>query len=89
MKVIWRKAALGDLDEIWHYVAKDNSAAASKLEARIRQRVMMLADFPLSAPEVANGQHRLVVAGTAYIVMYRVQKRRVVVDAVFHGARNR
>jgi toxin ParE1/3/4 len=90
MKVIWRRAALRDLNDIWNYIANDNPAAATRLEQRIRQRVTAQADFPLAAQKNARGSgFRMPVAGTRYIVIYRVERQGLIVDAVFHGARDR
>ena len=90
MKVIWRKAALRDLDGIWRHIASDNQLAATRNEQRIRERVNSLADFPHAAPKNECGPgFRLVISRTRYIVIYRVESGNIYVDAVFHGARDR
>lgn len=88
MRVVWTRPAARDLEAIGDFVAKDNPAAAATLVARLMDAARRLADHPESgrAGRVA-GTRELVVAGTPFVVPYRVREGRVEVLAVFHGAR--
>src|ERR1700733_276528 len=46
MEIIWRAAALNDLEEIRRLIAQDNPPAASRVRALIRATVERLADHP-------------------------------------------
>jgi toxin ParE1/3/4 len=88
VRVRWSRPASRHLDEIGDYVARDSPAAANRLVNTILDRVDTLAEHPHlgRAGRVADTRE-LVVAGTPYIVAYRVRLRHVEVLAVFHGAR--
>jgi toxin ParE1/3/4 len=88
VKVRWSRPASLHLDEIGDCVARDSAAAANRLVNTIMERVETLAVHPhLGKVGRVAGTRELVVAGTPYIVAYRVRLGQVEVLAVFHGAR--
>ena len=88
MRIRWSRPASTHLDEIGDYVARDSPAAAHRLVNVIVDRVETLSKHPHlgRAGRVADTRE-LVVAGTPYIVAYRVRLDKVEILAVFHGAR--
>jgi addiction module RelE/StbE family toxin len=75
------------LDDIKERIAGDNPAAAARMVARIRDAVSHLARFPASGrPGRVVGTRELVIAGTPYIVPYRVKGDAVQIITILHGA---
>ena len=88
MRVRWLRTALTNLDAEAEYIAEDNPAAAGRTVQRILRAVKLLEKNPAvgRAGRVA-GTRELVVAGTPYILPYRVRGEAVEILRVFHGAR--
>ncbi|MGA8402255.1 MAG: type II toxin-antitoxin system RelE/ParE family toxin [Stellaceae bacterium] len=75
------------LEDINERIAADNPAAAARMIARIRDAVNRLARFPASgSPGRVAGTRELVIAGTPYIVPYRVTGDAVQIITILHGA---
>jgi toxin ParE1/3/4 len=88
MEIIWRRVALNDLEGIRRYIAHENPTASARIRATIRNAVEQLADHPhLGRPGRVEGTRELVIAGTPFIVVYRVHNNRVRILSVIHGAR--
>jgi toxin ParE1/3/4 len=88
VRVRWLRTALTNLDAEAEYIAEDNPAAAGRTVQRILRAVKLLEKNPAvgRAGRVA-GTRELVVAGTPYILPYRVRGEAVEILRVFHGAR--
>ena len=89
MKVLWTRAALGHLTDIYEHIARDSRRYAKRMVDRITARSKQIASFPESAPvvaEYADPEVREVLAGP-YRVIYRIESEAVVVLAVIHAAR--
>src|ERR1017187_6767976 len=81
----WLRRALLDLEDAHSYVAADNPAAWSN-----RSRIGMLQLFRhpnLGRAGRVPGTRELVIAGTPFLVVYRLEADRAVVLTVLHGAR--
>jgi len=88
LKVQWLKRALANLEAEAEYISRDSHAAAQRVVMEIEQAVHLLASHPaLGRAGRVEGTRELVVAGTPYIVPYRVRGGRVEVLRVFHAAR--
>ncbi len=88
MRVVWSPQARLDLREIYLYLAADNPAAASALQARIKQGVELLRANPhIGRPGRVTGTRELVISGTAYIVPYQIRNKRLELLRVYHTAR--
>ena len=88
MRIRWTRPALADLEATGDFIARDNPAAAEGLVVSVVASVDKLRDHPhLGRPGRLTGTRELVVAGTPYIVPYRVRGDEVEILAVFHGAR--
>lgn len=93
-KVLYSRAAIGDLDGIAEWVAGETGDAdgARRVVRRIVERVGLLGDFPEMGRELpetigAGIGYRHLVAG-AWRVFYRVGEDAVWVDRVLHSRRN-
>jgi toxin ParE1/3/4 len=90
MRIIWSKTAIANLEEIRQYIEHDQPAAARRVAQRILASVERLARQPsLGRPGREPDTRELVVAGTPYIVPYRVQRDRVAILAVLHASQDR
>lgn len=88
MRVTFRARTLRHLRQIESYVAAGSPAAAGRLMARIERAILSLAEHPLSAPVGSvPGTRQLTMAGTSYLVIYRVDHDGITVLAVLHAAR--
>jgi toxin ParE1/3/4 len=88
LRVRWLRRALRDLLDAHQYVELDNRSTARRLVDQIEAGVLRLPEFPLMgrAGRVA-GTRELVIAGTPYLVVYRIGVNRVEILTVIHGAR--
>jgi toxin ParE1/3/4 len=87
VEIIWRRVALNDLEGIRRYITHENPAGA-RIRAAIRNAVEQLADHPhLGRPGRVEGTRELVIAGTPFIVAYRVLSNSLRILSVIHGAR--
>ena len=88
MDIVWRPAALDDLEAARRYIAEDNPRAASRVYAAIVAAVGRLADHTrLGRPGRVEGTRELVVPRTPYIVAYAVSDEQVMILSVMHSAR--
>lgn len=84
----WLRRALRDLEDAYLYVAADKPAAARRLVEQIEEGVGQLSLYPnLGRPGRVPGTRELAIAGTPFLVVYRLDGDRTVVLAVLHGAR--
>jgi toxin ParE1/3/4 len=88
VEIVWSALARPRLREIRAYVARDKPEAAERLGMRIVAVVEALRSHPyLGRAGAEHGIRELVIGGTPYIVLYRVQGRRVIISTVWHAAR--
>jgi toxin ParE1/3/4 len=87
LSVRWLRAALHFLEAQAAFVADDNPRAARERVARVRTAVEHLRDHPkLGLVGRVPATRELIVAGTPYIIPYRVRNGAVVILRLFHGA---
>ncbi len=68
------------------YHKQDNESAAQQLVARIFSAVGMLTRHPLAGREGRmKGTRKLAVAGTPYVIAYRIHRDEIQTLAVLHG----
>lgn len=92
MKLVFEEKALADLEGIYHWIAKDNAAAAKAVTGRVFASVEHLASFPqMGRAGRDEGTQEWAVPRLPYIVIYEVHAGRdeVIVVAVVHGAQKR
>ena len=90
MRIKWLATALRNLEEEAEFVARENPAAAQALVQHIHAAVNHLEANPqLGRPGRIHGTRELVVAGTRYVVPYRVRPEldRIEILRVFHTSR--
>jgi len=90
MKLVWRRQAESDLNEIFESILRQNPSAAWRIYEAIRSKVERLKEQPsLGRPGRVAGTRELVITGTPYLVPYTVFQPldAVVVLRVLHGAR--
>jgi toxin ParE1/3/4 len=86
VEIVWSALARTRLREISVYVARDKPEAAERLAMRIVAVVESLRNHPyLGRIGAEPGIRELVIGGTPYIVLYRVQGRRVTISTIWHG----
>jgi toxin ParE1/3/4 len=88
VKVRWTIPAANQLQEIFDYIAADNSVAAARMVRCIRSSIHQAARMP-NAGRIGrvDGTREIVVPGTSYLVAYRVLEDMIHVLAIMHGAR--
>lgn len=86
MKIRWSPEARRQVSEIWHYVALDDPRAADRMIIRLVAAVEKLAHFPHLGRPGREGSRELVVGGTNFIVVYRVEGEEIKIGTVVHGA---
>ena len=88
MRVRWLRRALANLEAEADYIGEDSPAAARRVVQRIFRAVNLLKKNPaMGRPGRVAGTRELVVAGTPYILPYRVRGDAVEILRVFHAAR--
>ena len=87
MRVAYTPRAARDLRHLRSYIAEHNPSAAVRMVNTIRQRIGLLPQQPrLGRPGRLAGTRELVIAGTPYLVPYRVSDRQIEILAIIHGA---
>ena len=90
LEIVWSPLVRAPLQEIRAYVAKDKPDAAERLATRIVAVVEALRNHPhLGRAGADPGIRELVIGGTPYIVLYRVQGKRVTISTVWHGSQQK
>ena len=88
MKLRWTRVARADINTAYDYVAVDSAAAADQFLERIRQAAAILVRHPMAGRAGRiPGTRELVVAGTPWIIPYRVRRGFIDILAIIHGAR--
>lgn len=84
----WTEQATLQLDQAHEYIAFSNSEdVAERIVLQIVSSVQQLAAFPMSGRAGrVPGTRELVVANTPFIAAYAIEKARIVVLALYHGA---
>jgi toxin ParE1/3/4 len=87
VEIVWSPLARARLQEIRVYVAKDKPVAAERLAIRIVAVIEALRNHPyLGRAGTGSGIRELVIGGTPYVVVYRVRRKRVTIQTIWHAA---
>lgn len=87
MRVQWLPVAVRDLHDQLDWIADHDTWAAISVGDAIEAAVARLADYPgLARSGRVAGTRELVVVGTPYIVVDRIEATAVVVLRLLHGA---
>jgi toxin ParE1/3/4 len=84
----WTEQATRQLDQAHDYIALSNGKdVAARITLQIVTSVQQLAAFPMSGrPGRIMGTRDLVISNTPFIAAYSIEKSRIVILAVYHGA---
>ena len=84
----WTEQATRQLDQAHDYIALSNSEeVADRITERILNSVQQLAAFPMSGRAGrVPGTRELLIANTPFVAAYAIEKARIVILAVYHGA---
>jgi len=84
----WTEQATRQLDQAYDHIALSNSEeVADRIRSRIVDSVQQLANFPMSGRVGrVNGTRELVIATTPFIAAYAIDRHRIVILAIYHGA---
>ncbi|MBI2466215.1 MAG: type II toxin-antitoxin system RelE/ParE family toxin [Candidatus Rokubacteria bacterium] len=88
-RIVWAPQAIGDVQAIRDYVARDSTHYADLVVERIVAAVTRLESHPLSGrvvPEVGDESLREVIQSN-YRIVYRLRADVVEIVTVSHGAR--
>ncbi len=90
VEIVWSPLARARLQEVHTYVAKDKPEAAERLATRIVTATEALRNYPhLGRAGTHPGTRELLIGKTPYVVVYRVQGKRITIVTVWHGAQQR
>ena len=90
VEIVWSVLPRARLREIRAYVALDKPEAAERLATRIVAILEALRNQSyLGRVGAEPGIRELVIGGTPYIILYRVDGQRVVISTIWHGAQQR
>ena len=85
VEIVWSALARTRLREIRAYVARDKPEAAERLAMRIVAILEALRNHPyLGRVGAETAIRELVIGGTPYIVLHRIDGRRVVISTIWH-----
>jgi toxin ParE1/3/4 len=84
----WTEQAAQQLDQAHDYIALSNSEeVAAQITMRIATSVQQLAAFPMSGRAGrVSGTRELVISNSPFVVAYCIEKERIVILAIYHGA---
>jgi toxin ParE1/3/4 len=83
----WLKTAARTRFARLDYIARDNPAAAVRLDEDIEQQLDLLAQHPdMGRLGRVKGTRELVIGRTPFIVVYRVKKTGIESLRILHGA---
>ena len=89
MRIAWSRTAIANLEQIRQYIEHDQPAAR-----RVAQRILVSVERLCRQPNLGRpgrepDTRELIVAGTPYIIPYRVHGDRVAILAVLHTSQQR
>jgi addiction module RelE/StbE family toxin len=87
-KLRWTRRALGRIDEIAAYIAKDNPTRAQSFVRELRQKLEILKTHQIGSSGRVYGTKELVLHPN-YIAIYRVKGDEVQILTVLHTAQRR
>jgi toxin ParE1/3/4 len=84
----WTEQAIRHLDQAHDFITLSNSeGVAARVIMHIATSVQQLATFPMSGrPGRIPGTRELVISNSPFVVAYSIEKERIVILALYHGA---
>ena len=88
MRVRWTTPAKEQFVSAFEYLAEENPAAAARTVDQIWESTQLLGRHAMAGREGRVPDTReLVIAGTPFVVAYRIEKNEVRILALLHAAR--
>jgi toxin ParE1/3/4 len=85
--LVWLKRAIHDRDAQLDYIAQDNPLAAISQGDRIDEQVDILLQHPqMGRQGRKQGTRELVISRTPFIVVYRINGKRIELLRLLHGS---
>jgi toxin ParE1/3/4 len=86
--IVWTEQASRQLDQAHDHIALSSSdEVAARITMHIVASVQGLAAFPMSGrPGRVPGTRELVISNSPFIAAYAIDKTRIVILALYHGA---
>jgi toxin ParE1/3/4 len=84
----WTEQASRQLDQAHDYIALSNSEdVADRITTQIVATIQQVATFPMSGrPGRVPHTRELVISNTPFVVAYAIDRDRIVILAIYHGA---
>ena len=84
----WTEQAIRHLDQAHDLITLSNSkGVAARVTMHIATSVQQLATFPMSGrPGRVLGTRELVISNSPFVVAYSIEKERIAILALYHGA---
>ena len=87
IEIIWSPLAQARIQEIHAYLSLDKPSAANEVAKKIVESAESLRKYPrLGRERTARGIRGLIVAGTPYVLLYRIRRRQIIILTVWHAA---
>lgn len=87
MRITWLATAKRDFVSQIAFVGERNPNAAVRLGDNVHAAVRALLDHPLlGRPGRVSGTRELVIRNTPYVMVYRIEKDRIALLRLLHGA---
>lgn len=87
MKIVWLPLADNQRNDQLEYIAQDKPQAAAAMDEAVSRIARLLADQPkMGRRGRCKGTRELVVAGTPFIVVYRIAANRIEIIRFLHGS---
>jgi toxin ParE1/3/4 len=85
MPIVWLAAAVQDVLFIRTFIAQENPQAAQNVALRIDRAISLLGTMTnMGRPGRIFGTRELVMSGTSFLAVYRVENGRVEILRIFH-----
>ncbi len=94
MKILYTYKAIGDLQRLHKFIAKENPKSAAEISTKLLQAIKRLIDFPLLGRQIKSNEKenaaalRDLVTGR-YIIRYAVLKNEIHILRVWHTKEDR
>jgi toxin ParE1/3/4 len=87
MKIKWLETALDNIAHIADRLSENDPAAARRMVTKIRLSIDNLTKHPtMGRPGRVKGTRELVIVGTFYIVIYKVNNNNIEILRVLHSS---
>lgn len=87
MDITWLQAGRRTRIAQTDHIARDNPAAAARVDEEIERQIRQLREHPLMGrPGREPGTRELVIGRTPFIAIYRVTGSRIEILRILHGA---